>query len=114
MSETANKYKVGPNKPKVEPSSPPPPPPPKPVVAAGGEDWRSMDTAPKDGNYIYLLGDTLDPSNEATNEWYWYRTRQFRKGVWQPVGWWRRRFGPAVVPSFVPSGWRSIKEGLPK
>ena len=79
-----------------------------PVVStAKNGEWHTMDDAPKDGQFIYLKGD------EIGSEWYWYITRQFRKGVWQPVGWWRRRFGPSVPPSFKPEGWRSIKEGLP-
>lgn len=81
------------------------------AVAPNG--WHSMDTAPKTGAYVYLLGDVHDEVNEAVNEWYYYWTRQFRKGCWQPVGWWRRRFGPNVPPSFIPTGWRSVKEGMP-
>lgn len=72
-----------------------------------------MESAPKDGSYIFLFGDPYDSKSEIPNEWYWYRTRQFRKGSWQPVGWWRRRFGTSVPPSFTPQGWRAVREGLP-
>lgn len=72
-----------------------------------------MDTAPKDGTYLFLKGDPT-VGQEIANEWFWHATRQFRKGMWQSTGWWRRRFGPNAPPSFTPDGWRKVTEGFPK
>jgi hypothetical protein len=91
------------------------PPPPLPVdVMVADDPWHPMNSAPKDGTYLFLRGDPMNNEKEIPNEWFWYRTRQFRKGTWQQTGWWRRRFGPAVAPSFTPEGWVSVKEGLPR
>lgn len=104
-----------PAKPKPKPASPPPSPPPPAAVAAKQEDpWHDMASAPKNGMYVFLKGDPCaDATDEVTREWFWYSTRQFRKGTWQACGWWRRRFGPNAPPSFTPEGWRNAKEGLP-
>lgn len=77
------------------------------IAAERPRRWHPMSEAPKDGTYLYLEGD------KASAEWYWYTTRQFRKGSWQPIGWWRMRFGPKTQPVFNPTGWRRVSEGLP-
>jgi hypothetical protein len=87
-------------------SAAPPPKPPAQLGLADDDGWHKMETAPKDGTFVYLLGDDLH------QEWYWYLTRQFRKGCWQPVGWWRLRFGANTPPAFTPLGWRRLSEGV--
>lgn len=94
--------------PATDSKSPPPPKPPRAKVAAGAPAWRPMESAPKDGSWVYLQG---DPS---LLEWSWYQTRQFRKGSWQPIAWWRSRLGTESPPKFSPAGWRRISEGLPE
>lgn len=91
----------------------PPPPPPQGDTLVKDDPWHPMDTAPKDASYVFLKDDPC-AEKDIENHWYWYKTRQYRKGCWQPVGWWRRRFGPNAPPSFTPGGWRSVKEGLPE
>jgi hypothetical protein len=71
-----------------------------------GRVWHPMTEAPKDGSYVYFKED------DNHDEWFWYETRQFRKGSWQQVGWWKRRFGITSQPSFVPTGFRRLAEGL--
>jgi hypothetical protein len=100
-------------KPKVVNQGKPPAPPPRPVTQKE-DPWQPMDSAPKDGAFVFLKGDPMaDRGLDVENQWYWYKTRQYRKGCWQPVGWWRRRFGPNAPPSFTPGGWRYVKDGLP-
>jgi hypothetical protein len=78
-----------------------------------------MDSLPKEPQervklgYIYLGGDPYNGPHEEEREYYWYRTRQFRKGSFQETGWWRRRFGPNTPPGFTPIGWRLVSEGYP-
>jgi hypothetical protein len=98
--------------PETQSNKKPPISPPR-AVEVMEDPWRKMDNAPKDGSYVFLKGDPCI-EKEIENQWYWYKTRQYRKGCWQPVGWWRRRFGPNAPPSFTPGGWRYLKEGLPK
>lgn len=69
--------------------------------------WHSMEEAPKDGTPLYFQN---DPFKE---EWYWYKTRQYRGTSWAETGWWRRRLGPAAPANFVPEGFRRVREGLP-
>lgn len=83
----------------------PPKKPLTPSTPAPNPAWNPMSSAPKDGSFVYLLGD------EKRAEWYYYNTRQFRKGTFQPVGWWRMRFGPNGPPPFTPTGWRRVSEG---
>lgn len=99
-------------KPPAKPASPPPPKVPTKPAASAGKGWHSMDTAPKDGTYVYLLGEKWVPGVSLPNEWYFYNTRQMRKGCWQAVGWWRPRFGPNGPPTFMPTGWRRVSEGF--
>ncbi|HEY4355940.1 MAG TPA: hypothetical protein VGN16_09350 [Acidobacteriaceae bacterium] len=116
--DTTPKYKTGTAMKLPQESKPKPPEQPtltqseEIVAKAVPNAWRGMESAPKDGTFLYLLGDD-GLEKEEPNVWYWYLTRQFRKGTWQQVGWWRLRFGPSCAPSFTPKGWRSVKEGLP-
>lgn len=68
--------------------------------------WSPMAEAPKDGSYVFLKG---DPNYE---EWFFYHTREFFDGKWEPSGWWRRRFGSKAPPEFEPGGFRRISQGL--
>jgi hypothetical protein len=67
-----------------------------------------MDRVPKDGSYLYFENDPV------FDEWFWYATRVFKNGVWEPVAMWRRRFGDKHTPDFKPTGFRRVSEGLPK
>lgn len=97
----------------AEPKMPPPKPPAEQGVMVMDDPWHPMSTAPKTGEYVFLRGDECN-EKEIPNEWFWYSTRQFRKGMWQATGWWSRRFGTRTPPSFTPSGWRGVKEGMPQ
>ena len=102
---------------RAEPAPPTKPPRAKPAAAAPSGGWRQpmplaprdpgKHPAPYDGSFVNLLGDPRQ------GEWYWYQTRQFRKGCWQHIAWWRMRFGENSPPKFTPSGWRPASEGLP-
>jgi hypothetical protein len=101
MTEQQVKHKSGPvMKPAEEPT-----PEPAPEKT---DEWLPMSEAPKDGSYVYLKEDT------SHDEWFWYRTRQFRKGMWQEIGWWKRRYGLNTIPALVPTGFRRLSDGLPK
>jgi hypothetical protein len=71
-----------------------------------GTDWKPMCDAPRDGRYVYFRNDP------DMREWYWYKTRNFRRGKWVDVGWWRLRFGDKQPANFQPDGWRLISEGV--
>lgn len=62
--------------------------------------WQSVDTAPKDGNPLWLKG-----ADGKIIEAYWRRTRQYRKGRWDDIYFWAV-YGqnPQVVP-FAPALW---------
>lgn len=111
MTETATQEKPV----KAKQQSAPPPAKPRDMLSDAKDDpWHPMTTAPKNGMYVFLKGDDLaDAADEVMREWFWYTTRQFRKGMWQQTGWWRRRFGPNAPPSFTPEGWRYVKDGMP-
>lgn len=112
MTETAE-LNIAPSPAQAAP--PPKPPRPKPA-AASAPGWRQMGEAPRDagkhgapydGSFVYLEGDP------ARGEWYWYQTRQFRKGCWQHIAWWRMRLGENSPPKFTPAGWRPVSEAWP-
>ena len=77
------------------------------------DPWHPMSEAPKDGTYLLFKGDQRHVNGDVSNEWYWYKTRKWQMGHWQPCGWWRRRFGPNVPPSFDLLGWRYARDGYP-
>jgi hypothetical protein len=116
------KYKVGPTM-KTQPDRVPPPLPPVQIaLPERNAPWHPMDSLPKDHvdrakvGYVYLRGDPYaqrEGIDEVEREFYWYVTRQYRKGSWQQIGWFRRRFGPATPPGFEPTGWRKVSEGYP-
>jgi len=66
--------------------------------------WHPLDERAQSGDLVYLQGD------EQFDQWYWYRTRQFRKGMWQEIGMWRRKFGPKDAPQFEIKGYRRVSE----
>lgn len=113
MSETAE-LTLPP--PAAQPASAPPAKPPRAKpVAAPANGWRPLGEAPKDagkhpapydGSFVFLQGDP------GRGEWYFYQTRQFRKGCWQHIAWWRMRFGENSPPKFVPTAWRPVAEGI--
>jgi hypothetical protein len=87
---------------------------PPPQQRAEPDAWQPMSSAPKDGTFLLFKGDHRNDSDVMSNEWYWYKTRKLQMGTWIPCGWWRRRFGPNVPPSFDPLGWRYAKDGYPE
>ena len=68
--------------------------------------WLPMESAPKNGKFIYLQGD------EDHAEWYYYRTREFFDGHWEPTGWWRKRFGDKDPPKFKLTGYQLVSKPI--
>ena len=65
-----------------------------------GHPWQPIKTSPKDGRPLWLKSE-----DGKIVEAYWRTTRQYRKGMWQPVSFWAV-YGknPQVVP-FNPTLW---------
>ena len=95
------KHRQGPKIQPVEPVT-------APVDLKVNDDWHPIDDAIKDSAYYVYLKE--DPQRA---EWFWYKTRHLRNGRWEQTGWWRKRFGAPLPPSFEATGYRRISEGWP-
>lgn len=105
------KQSPAPQAPVAVPPAPAATAPVAPVSTVGYHqlDWHPIDDKAKTGDFVYLR----PPSpGDVPEEWYWYKSREFREGSWQQTAWWKRRFGSADPCRFEPTGYRRVGEGL--